>query len=124
MITITNFLILVSCIITHELGHYLAALKLKFKPKIRLTWYGVIVHINKIGYVTGKQMIIIYAMGIWFGLIPLIIFKPSQDIYYMYFILCSLDFSSIIGILDTPKHIRKLELWRILKWQSNDVKNA
>lgn len=86
-------------IIIHEIGHIIGYLLFRKKfPPIHFRWWGVKIGDKKfIKPYTLKQMAIIAFMGIYSGLLYLIIINVKVEILLIYLLISFLDFNIIFS---------------------------
>jgi len=105
--TIYFFIAIATIIFFHELGHYLAYRFFKFKPDLRITWWGIQIGKNVMYEPTVKQMMIISSSGILLGYFVLMLFTSDRYYKVIYLLVSMVDF---VNILTLANYIKKSHL--------------
>lgn len=107
-----EWIILLLSIIPHELGHYFAFRFFKVKPKIKFTkWLSIMMGSPKdIEFLNPFKLYIISIAGIFAGLLFLMIFSVSKEIYLTYFLMSLIDLFTIYELFCLPKEYHKLTI--------------
>lgn len=114
MIDLKLTIILISVIILHEFGHWIALRLCGFKPNIKVHWFGFTIGDNCYYKLKPISAYIIHLSGIAFGFIPLIIGKITLNYYLVYLITCSIDITNMVNLLSIKKHQINMTLREIV----------
>lgn len=99
------FLIFLIVVIVHELGHYVGFRLFGHKPKIRFTWFGIVIGENCVMKLTPIQLYAVSFFGIIAG-VPIVMF--DNILLLAYLISCSIDITNMIFVIGMKaKHMKK-----------------
>lgn len=119
-----EILIWIPVIIFHELGHWIGYKIFKFKPNIKLKWYGILIGENCYMETTPISAYIINGLGIMFGYLILIMNNSPIEWILFYFVMCSIDIVNILNILQTPKSQKNMTIREIAIIQLKELINT
>jgi|24BtaG_2_1085350.scaffolds.fasta_scaffold04602_7 hypothetical protein len=105
-----DWLILIPAIFIHELGHYITFKFFKYKPSIKIHWFGIVIGENIWLDLKIREILIVLLVGVGAGYIPLL-FINNQVIVLLYVILCSCDLTNVISLITSSKEEMNLTLY-------------
>lgn len=106
-----NFLLWIPTILLHELGHWIGFRIFGLKPKIKLINLGIAIQNKNQDELLVWQNIVIYSMGIIFGIFVLILGNADIYDYFIYYVISTVDFAFIfIAIVIGKFNIKTSEI--------------
>lgn len=91
-------ILLATCIVIHEAGHYIAFRAYKIRPSMRITWWGINMgYKNEHWKLTVRQYLITLNAGILAGAIPLMWVHDARIVLF-YVLLCAVDIMCLVGV--------------------------
>lgn len=107
----------------HEIGHYIAFRFFKFKPSIKLTWWGILLGENCYHKLIPMQAYTVNALGIYLGLTMVFFYTIPSSIILIYLLMSSVDITNILNSLTASKNQQKMTLLEIGEENIKELKN-
>jgi hypothetical protein len=117
-----SIIILLIAILIHEIGHYLAYISFKFKPSIKLKWYGILLGEDVYRHLTPMKAYIVTAAGVLYGAVIIQYFNGNITLWLIYLLACMMDIVNMIQLTNIPKKWKDKSLLEISILQLEELK--